>query len=94
MSSVQRGQVPGCPLAYPTGTRGFSSLCSSGTLLSMQLDAKGGLGAGVQCGQRSPLPYLLTRASLFSEIQHRLDFWRGRHTAAGGVHIRQLGLIV
>jgi methylamine dehydrogenase heavy chain len=36
-------KIPGCSLAYPTGSRGFSSMCSSGTLLSVQLDAKGGL---------------------------------------------------
>ena len=34
-------QIPGCSLAYSTGSRGFSSLCSSGTVLSVQLDAKG-----------------------------------------------------
>ncbi len=34
-------KIPGCSLAYATGKRGFSSLCSSGTLLSVQLDAKG-----------------------------------------------------
>ena len=36
-------KIPGCSLAYPTGTRGFSAFCSSGTLLSVQLDAKGGV---------------------------------------------------
>lgn len=33
--------IPGCMLIYPTGARGFSSLCSSGTLLTVRLDAKG-----------------------------------------------------
>jgi methylamine dehydrogenase heavy chain len=36
-------KIPGCALAYSTGARGFSSMCSSGTLLSVQLDAKGGV---------------------------------------------------
>jgi methylamine dehydrogenase heavy chain len=38
---ISEVKIPGCSLAYPTGRRGFSSFCSSGTLLSVQLDAKG-----------------------------------------------------
>lgn len=34
-------QTPGCALIYPTGKRGFSSLCSNGAMSSVQLDAKG-----------------------------------------------------
>jgi len=33
--------IPGCSLAFPTGKRGFSSLCSNGGMLSTQLDADG-----------------------------------------------------
>ncbi len=33
--------IPGCSLIYPTGKRGFSSLCSNGSLYSVQLDATG-----------------------------------------------------
>ena len=33
--------IPGCALIYPTGPRGFSTLCASGTLLSVQMDADG-----------------------------------------------------
>ncbi len=33
--------IPGCSLIYPSGSRGFSTLCSSGTLLSIKLDANG-----------------------------------------------------
>ncbi|MFQ5659723.1 MAG: amine dehydrogenase large subunit [Gammaproteobacteria bacterium] len=33
--------IPGCSLMYPTGERGFTSLCSNGGLLSTQLDEKG-----------------------------------------------------
>jgi methylamine dehydrogenase heavy chain len=33
--------IPGCSLIYPSGARGFSTLCSSGTLLSVRLDANG-----------------------------------------------------
>jgi methylamine dehydrogenase heavy chain len=33
--------TPGCALIYPTGKRGFSSVCSNGGLLSTQLKANG-----------------------------------------------------
>jgi methylamine dehydrogenase heavy chain len=38
-------EIPGCMLIYPSGQRGFSTLCSSGTLLNIRLDA-GGAVAG------------------------------------------------
>jgi methylamine dehydrogenase heavy chain len=34
-------EIPGCSLIYPTGQRGFSTLCASGTLLSLSLSAEG-----------------------------------------------------
>jgi len=34
-------EIPGCSLIYPTGPRGFSTLCASGTLLSLSLSAEG-----------------------------------------------------
>ena len=33
--------IPGCSLIYPTGKRGFSSLCSNGSMYSVQLDRSG-----------------------------------------------------
>ncbi len=33
--------IPGCSLIFPTGERGFSTLCSSGTILSLKLDEQG-----------------------------------------------------
>ncbi|MBI2993076.1 MAG: amine dehydrogenase [Gammaproteobacteria bacterium] len=33
--------LPSCALMYPTGTRGFSSLCGNASLISFQLDASG-----------------------------------------------------
>jgi methylamine dehydrogenase heavy chain len=33
--------TPGCFLAFPTGKRGFSSLCADGRFMSTQLDSKG-----------------------------------------------------
>jgi methylamine dehydrogenase heavy chain len=34
-------ETPGCSLIYPSGSRGFSTLCASGTLLTIRLDANG-----------------------------------------------------
>lgn len=36
-------QIPGCSLMYPTGKRGFSSLCSNGSMFSAQFDEGGKL---------------------------------------------------
>lgn len=33
--------LPGCSLIYPTGERGFSSLCANGTMMTFKLDAQG-----------------------------------------------------
>ncbi|MDE2304912.1 MAG: amine dehydrogenase [Gammaproteobacteria bacterium] len=33
--------IPGCSLIFPSGERGFFTLCSSGTMLSLKLDAQG-----------------------------------------------------
>lgn len=33
--------LPSCALAYPTGKRGFSSLCGNGDMVSFQLDKQG-----------------------------------------------------
>lgn len=33
--------MPSCALVYPTGKRGFSSLCGNGSMISFQLDAAG-----------------------------------------------------
>jgi methylamine dehydrogenase heavy chain len=33
--------LPGCSLVYPTGPRGFTSLCADGTMTSIALDAAG-----------------------------------------------------
>jgi methylamine dehydrogenase heavy chain len=36
-------QIPGCSLMYPTGKRGFASLCSNGSMFSAQFDEAGKL---------------------------------------------------
>lgn len=33
--------LPGCSLMYPTGKRGFSTLCANGTMMTFNLDAQG-----------------------------------------------------
>lgn len=33
--------IPGCSLIYPSGKRGFSTLCADGSMLSIQLDEQG-----------------------------------------------------
>ncbi len=40
---VSETQIPGCSLIYPTGQRGFSSLCSNGSMFSAQFDEVGQL---------------------------------------------------
>ncbi|MBB6520944.1 amine dehydrogenase large subunit [Pseudoteredinibacter isoporae] len=40
---VEEVQIPGCGLIYPTGKRGFSSLCSNGAMFTAQLDSSGKL---------------------------------------------------
>lgn len=36
---------PGCSHTYPTGPRGFTSFCADGSLISVQLDAKGAVAS-------------------------------------------------
>lgn len=37
--------LPGCAHIYPTGTRGFSSLCTDGSMISITLDEKGAVAS-------------------------------------------------
>jgi methylamine dehydrogenase heavy chain len=48
-------EIPGCSLVYPSGTRGFSTLCSSGTLLSVRLDANGAVAGRSESKAFNPL---------------------------------------
>jgi methylamine dehydrogenase heavy chain len=38
---VNEVPLPNCAMAYPTGRRGFSSLCGNGSMISFQLDGSG-----------------------------------------------------
>jgi methylamine dehydrogenase heavy chain len=48
-------EIPGCSLVYPTGSRGFSTLCSSGSLLSVRLDANGAVAGRSESKVFNPL---------------------------------------
>lgn len=43
LSRVSMIETPGCYTVFPTGKRGVSMLCGDGRLLTVHLDAKGGL---------------------------------------------------
>jgi methylamine dehydrogenase heavy chain len=47
--------IPGCSLVYPSGARGFSTLCASGTLLSIRLDANGAVASRSESKAFNPL---------------------------------------
>lgn len=48
-------EIPGCSLVYPSGARGFSTLCSSGTLLTIKLDANGAVAGRSESKAFNPL---------------------------------------
>jgi methylamine dehydrogenase heavy chain len=48
-------EIPGCSLIYPSGARGFSTLCSSGSLLSIRLDANGAVAGRSESKVFNPL---------------------------------------
>ena len=48
-------EIPGCSLVYPTGSRGFSTLCASGTLLSVRLDAAGAVSGRAESKAFNPM---------------------------------------
>lgn len=47
--------IPGCSLVYPSGSRGFSTLCASGTLLTIKLDANGAVAGRSESKAFNPL---------------------------------------
>jgi methylamine dehydrogenase heavy chain len=48
-------QIPGCSLVYPSGNRGFSTLCASGTLLTIKLDPNGAVAGRSESKAFNPL---------------------------------------
>ena len=64
--------IPGCSLVYPTGTRGFSTLCSSGTLLTVRLDANGAIAGRSETKAFNPLDTdpLFTASTLVGGVRY------------------------
>jgi methylamine dehydrogenase heavy chain len=65
-------EIPGCSLVYPTGSRGFSTLCASGTLLSVKLDAAGAVAGRAESKAFNPLDTdpLFTQSTLVGGIRY------------------------
>ena len=47
--------IPGCSLVYPSGARGFATLCASGTLLNIKLDANGQVAGRTETKPFNPM---------------------------------------
>jgi methylamine dehydrogenase heavy chain len=64
--------IPGCSLAYPTGTRGFSTLCGGGTLLSIRLNDKGAVSGRLESKAFNPLDTdpLFTNSALIAGVRY------------------------
>jgi methylamine dehydrogenase heavy chain len=64
--------IPGCMLVYPSGTRGFSSLCSSGTLLTIRLDEHGAVAGRSESKVFNPLDTdpLFTQSTLIGGVRY------------------------
>jgi methylamine dehydrogenase heavy chain len=65
-------EIPGCSLVYPSGKRGFSTLCQSGTLLSIRLDEKGAVAGRSESKAFNPLDTdpLFTASALIGGIRY------------------------
>jgi methylamine dehydrogenase heavy chain len=64
--------IPGCSLVYPSGARGFSTLCSSGTLLSVRLDANGAVAGRSESKPFNPLDTdpLFTASAIIAGVHY------------------------
>jgi methylamine dehydrogenase heavy chain len=64
--------IPGCSLVYPTGGRGFSTLCASGTLLSVRLDAAGAVSGRAESKAFNPVDTdpLFTASALIGGVRY------------------------
>jgi methylamine dehydrogenase heavy chain len=65
-------EIPGCSLVYPSGARGFSTLCSSGTLLNVRLDANGAVAGRSESKAFNPLDTdpLFTASTLVGGVRY------------------------
>ncbi|HLZ98030.1 MAG TPA: amine dehydrogenase large subunit [Steroidobacteraceae bacterium] len=65
-------EIPGCSLVYPSGPRGFFTLCSSGTLLSIRLDANGAVAGRSESKAFNPLDSdpLFTQSAVLGGVRY------------------------
>ena len=85
-------EIPGCMLIYPSGNRGFSTLCSSGTLLTIRLDEHGAVAGRTESKAFNPLDRdpLFTasrehrRGAIFSELARSHSAHRHAHGRCQG----------
>src|SRR5580692_403164 len=65
-------EIPGCSLVYPSGARGFSTLCSSGTMLTVRLDANGAVAGRSESKAFNPLDKdpLFTASTLVGGLRY------------------------
>lgn len=73
---VNEVEVPGCSMIYPTGARGFSSLCANGSILTLILDP-----AGQVISRRRAEPFfdserapVLDRPAVVDRVAHFLGY--------------------
>jgi methylamine dehydrogenase heavy chain len=64
--------IPGCSLVYPAGARAFSTLCSSGTVLTIKLDANGQVAGRSESKPFNPLDTdpLFTASTVLNGIRY------------------------
>jgi methylamine dehydrogenase heavy chain len=65
-------EIPGCSLVYPYGARGFATLCSSGTMLGVRLDANGAVAGRSETKAFNPLDSdpLFTASTLVGGVRY------------------------
>ena len=65
-------EIPGCSLVYPSGKRGFSTLCGSGSLLTIHLDANGAVAGRTESKAFNPLDTdpLFTGSTLVGGVRY------------------------
>lgn len=69
---ISEVEIPGCSLVYPSGTRGFSTLCSNGSLLTVRLDSNGAVAGRSESKAFNPLDTdpLFTGTALVNGVRY------------------------
>jgi methylamine dehydrogenase heavy chain len=65
-------EIPGCSLVYPSGARGFSTLCASGNMLTIRLDANGAVAGRSETAPFNPLDTdpLFTASAILAGVRY------------------------